>query len=119
LALLQGSKGEKMESKWIALLFLVVFAAGCSSPKISDDAAKQNATAFIQDHVRFFSQNGTSQINVTQYNYTESITGEAHGEFSILVHVTATLDGFTKSNDINLKVNSRTGSVTEVNGKRI
>lgn len=102
------------------VMIAALLVAGCANtPKLSEADATKAAEAFVTEHVRFFSKNGSSNVSLATYNFTSSVIREKEGVFTILLHVTATLDNDTKANDLRALVDSKTGKVTEFNGQRI
>lgn len=107
-----------------SVILAAVLVAGCSSspPKdISEEEAKRAAEQFVKEHVKFFSRNGSSTIDLPEYQFRSVLRREEKekGFFTILMHVTAALGNATKENDMVLKVDGKSGKVVEFNGKRL
>ncbi len=97
---------------------IATLAVGCS-PGISENDARQASIEFVSEHVKFFSRNGSENVNLTEYNFTGFQLAELQNAYSVKLHVTATLGNSTRESDLSLAVDKKTGRVTELNGKTV
>lgn len=112
--------GKELKLAFYAIIISAVaaLAFGCSL-EVSESDAKQASIEFVSEHVKFFSRNGSENVNLTEYNFTSFQIAEAQETYSVELHVTATLGNSTKESDLSLAVDKKTGTVTKLNGKKV
>ena len=99
---------------------VVLSAVGCAKAlEVSEEAAQVSAEQFIREHVKFFSRNGSSTVDLPEYRFERTMSTEEKGFFAIAMHVTAVLGNDTRENDLFVKVDKKSGKVVEFNGQRL
>jgi hypothetical protein len=98
------------------LLCMLLFPAGCTS--IGKEQAEFQATRFIQDRVKFFSNEENQMQDIPSYNITQVTSYEEGGIWTVVLHIESVLDNSTKDNDLEVKIN-RKGKVIEFNGRTV
>ncbi|MBN2454494.1 hypothetical protein JXB11_03025 [Candidatus Woesearchaeota archaeon] len=104
--------------KLYLLIFAALIAAGCSD-EISQESAELSAVNFVLEHVAFFSMNGTSVVDVPSYDFNIVSTKKEKDHYAVSMHVNSTLGNQTKEKSFLVKVDRRTGRVSEFDGKKI
>lgn len=102
--------------KFIAIILLLSSLAGCSS--IDQKHAEWIARNFVNERVKFFSQDESERKDLPLYDISNTTSYEEGRAWTVVLHIESRLDNETKDNDLVVKVN-RKGKVVEFNGKKI
>src|SRR3989338_400455 len=97
----------------IAVTVVVLFLSGCSS-FISQAQAEEIARGFIEQNVKFFTKGDNASSLVDKVNVPTATSYREGDAWVVVVHVSSTVDGVEKKNDLIVKVDGG-GNVIEFN----
>ena len=102
---------------FVVLLFMLT---ACSQT-VSKDVAEKNAVDFVKSRVKFYSRDEQTTIASTvQEAKVSSLSSYLeNSEWVVAVHVESEVNGTVKQNDIVIKVDAKTGKVSEFNGVKV
>jgi hypothetical protein len=86
--------------------------ASCSS-SISEAEAESIATGFVQEHVKFFTRNDNSTLEIPVYTFDSVSTAAQGSDYAVSFSVSAQLGNDTKRADFLVTINGK-GDVTDL-----
>jgi len=102
--------------KFVIVSLFLLFLIGCSF--VDQKHAELIAKNFVNQRVKFFSQDEEIREDLPQYNISSITSYKEGGTWTIILHIESKLNNVTKDNDLVVKVNEK-GDVMEFNGKKV